>query len=130
MSGNRTHNLLKQLIKYGLVGVVNTLITFIVIYVLQEMLDVSPGISNIAGYIAGLLNSFLMNSKWTFDSEASWRKFFIFMAVWIPCYLANLLTLHLLLTYTTIPAIWSQLVAMLVFNISNFILNKFVTFKK
>lgn len=94
------------------------------------MLDVSPGISNIAGYIAGLLNSFLMNSKWTFDSEASWRKFFIFMAVWIPCYLANLLTLHLLLTYTTIPAIWSQLVAMLVFNISNFILNKFVTFKK
>lgn len=122
--------LFQQLIKYGLVGVANTLITFFVIYILQEVLGVSPTFSNVAGYIAGLLNSFFLNSKWTFRSDSSWKKFFLFMGVWIPCYASNLLALYLLLEFTRISAIGGQLIAMLVFNISNFLLNKFVTFKK
>lgn len=129
MSKINQSGLIAQLVKYGLVGVVNTLITFVVIFILQELMGVSPAISNAVGYAMGLLNSFIMNSRWTFNSETSWKRFFIFMAVWVPCYLANLLALHLLLTYTSLPAIWSQVVAMLIFNISNFILNKFITFK-
>lgn len=122
--------LVAQIIKYGLVGVVNTLITFLVIYILQELLGMTPALSNAIGYAAGLLNSFLMNSRWTFESERSWKRFLLFMLVWLPCYGANLLALHLLLSYTSFPAIWCQIVAMLVFNILNFVLNKLITFRR
>lgn len=121
---------LEQLFKYGLVGVLNTTITFVVIYVLQEWCGATPLVSNVVGYGAGLVNSFVLNSLWTFGTDTSWRRLGIFLAVWVPCYLANLLALYLLLRYTNLGAMWSQVVAMVVFNISNFLLNKFLTFKK
>ena len=40
-----------QFIRFGIVGIINTLITLIVIYFLQEILHVKYTISNFIGYI-------------------------------------------------------------------------------
>ena len=48
-----------QLIKYAIVGVMNTLITLGVIFVCKSILGVNPYVSNALGYVAGLLNSFI-----------------------------------------------------------------------
>ena len=116
--------------KYGAVGVINTLITAVVIYIVQELLGRDPVPSNVLGYAAGLLNSFLLNSRWTFKSAFSWRSFIGFMLAFGVCYLLQLLVLLWLGEETEIPPYPQQLIAMVVYTGANFLLNKFVVFKK
>lgn len=57
---------IKQAIKYGVVGLSNTLITMIVIWVMMKLFGCREGLSNLTGYVAGILNSFIWNKQWTF----------------------------------------------------------------
>ena len=61
-------SLRRQVLSYGMVGVANTLLTALVITVLT-LLGAHPVPANIAGYAAGLLNSFILNRRFTFRSE-------------------------------------------------------------
>ena len=63
-----------QLIKFGLVGVSNTLIDFIVTNLLVFIIGFNElwwvtALYNGIGYGCGVLNSFLLNSRWTFKKE-------------------------------------------------------------
>lgn len=51
------------------VGVMNTLVTLVVIFVLYEAAGVGEMLSNLVGYVAGLINSFLWNRRWVFRSS-------------------------------------------------------------
>ena len=53
----------RQAIKYGIVGVSNTLITALVIWVMMKGLHCSDVLSNVVGYIAGVVNSFIWNKQ-------------------------------------------------------------------
>ena len=127
LSGRQT---LGQLVKYGAVGVLNTLITALVIYVCQELWGMNPVPSNALGYVAGLVNSFVFNSRWTFKSAFSWRNFIGFMVAFGVCYVIQLLVLLALRKAGTIPPYPQQLIAMVVYTGANFLLNKFVVFHK
>ena len=127
LSGRQT---LGQLVKYGAVGVLNTLITALVIYVCQELWGMNPVTSNALGYVAGLVNSFVFNSRWTFKSAFSWRNFIGFMVAFGVCYVIQLLVLLALRKAGTIPPYPQQLIAMVVYTGANFLLNKFVVFHK
>ena len=52
-----------QLVKYGLVGVSNSLITLAVIFVCNELLGLKLMLADVIGYIAGVINSFIWNIK-------------------------------------------------------------------
>ena len=58
-----------QFVKYCMVGVLNTIVCLGVIFTCKSLLGINPYISNAAGYIAGVTNSFLWNRKWVFNSE-------------------------------------------------------------
>ena len=60
---------IKQAIKYGVVGLSNTLITMIVIWVMMKLFGCREGLSNLTGYVAGILNSFIWNKQWTFKGR-------------------------------------------------------------
>ena len=62
---------LEQAIKYGLVGVSNTLITMVVIWLMLKTLGLPEGLSNFTGYVAGLLNSYIWNRQWTFKGSTT-----------------------------------------------------------
>lgn len=127
----RLPHILVQLLRYGAVGIANTLITAAVIYVCLRVVGCSWLTANIVGYAAGVLNSFLLNSRWTFAQKSfSWRKLCLFIAMFAICYFAQLWVLWGLTQYSTIDAFVQQLIAMVVYNIANFLLNKFVTFRK
>lgn len=57
-----------QFIKYAIVGVMNTLLTLLVIYICKSFLDINPYVSNGIGYGTGLINSFLWNRTWVFKA--------------------------------------------------------------
>lgn len=123
--------IVKQAIKYGIVGVINTLITAAVIWIMMKGLGCSDIVSNITGYIAGLLNSFVWNRQWTFHSRSGWWASAIrFGIVFAVCYLMQLGVLMYLNKHLTIDPYYNQLIAMVFYTIINFIMNKFYTFKE
>jgi putative flippase GtrA len=140
-----------QALKYGIVGVLNTLLTAVVIWIMMhpvfqtdKMGFVPPivvTISNITGYIAGLINSFVFNRLWTFKSKNKWiSEFFKFVKAFLICYIPQLILVNLLNTYTNIlidlkifvinHADTCQLIGIVFYTSFNFLINKYYTFKQ
>ncbi|OWP28286.1 sugar translocase [Porphyromonas gingivalis] len=121
-----------QLIKYGIVGVSNTLISMIVIFLLLKIAGMKDGPANLIGYIAGLINSFIWNRKWTFRSRTSWRQTFVpFIIMFVICYALQYGLLMWLNEYSTsYDKYYNHLIGMAFFTIINFLANKFITFGK
>lgn len=121
----------KQAIKYGIVGVGNTVITAVVIWVMMKWLGCSDVVSNIVGYAAGVLNSFIWNKQWTFRAaSAGWVGSAVrFAVVFGICYLLQLALLLYLNGHLDIDPYYNQLIAMAFYTVINFVMNKFYTFK-
>lgn len=122
---------LKQLIKFGLVGALNTLVDFAV-YQLLVRLGLHYALAQCVSYSCGLLNSYFFNSRWTFRKERKYTKqeFLRFLAVNL-CSL-GLSVLLLRLCYEVL-AIQSDLIAKALVTpfvmLINFIANKLFVFK-
>lgn len=78
-----------QLIKFAIVGVLNTLVDFVVYTLLVLIFGVSEdnaliiGLFTLIAYGCGVLNSFIWNTKWTFKKEYKKTKqeAFLFIVV-------------------------------------------------
>jgi len=126
----KKHQSLIQFLKFGIVGISNTLITALTIWLLLKVLHCSDYFSNFTGYILGLINSFVWNRKWTFESKTKVSAtLFKFIATFAISYLFQLGNLYLLLHYTHIDPYFCQLLSIVVYTILNFALNKTYTFK-
>lgn len=60
-----------RFLKYCMVGLANTLLTLLVIYVCKSFLGIDPYLSNALGYAAGVINSFIWNRAWVFRSHGA-----------------------------------------------------------
>lgn len=58
-----------RIIKFGLVGGMNTLVDYAVFAALTQLLGVYFVIAQIISYACGLANSYFFNSKWTFKAD-------------------------------------------------------------
>ncbi len=72
-----------RVIKFGLVGCVNTLVDFLCYSAALGLLKLSPGRSQIIGYCCGIACSFLLNRRFTFrDGERRlWGQIILFLVV-------------------------------------------------
>ncbi len=57
-----------QLVKFGLIGVSNTLLDLLVTFVLNAAFGIYY-LAKIIGYACGIANSYFWNSRWTFREE-------------------------------------------------------------
>lgn len=57
----------RQFVKYGIVGASNTILTF-AIYTVAVEAGMEYLLALIVGYLAGSLNSYVLNRRWTFDA--------------------------------------------------------------
>lgn len=118
----------KQMIRYGVIGVVNTSITLSCIFILTG-LTVPLYLANIIGYLFGILISYLLNSKYTFCQQLSYLRMFNFFIVVALSYLFNLVTIHMVLSISTGAVYLSQFLGMLVYTLMSFFLNKYWVLK-
>ncbi|MDR2120368.1 MAG: GtrA family protein [Tannerella sp.] len=138
----------RQAVKYGIVGIGNTLLSLIIIRIMTKWGGCSEAFSNFTGYVVGLVNSYILNRKWTFHSKSKWKKSAVrFFGVFAVCYALQLLLLLLLNKFcpenpplydffTPVlhplhvdPLFYIQILAMAFYTALNFIVNKFYTFK-
>ena len=94
-------------IKYNIIGVLNTLITLATVWVLHQILDWNLELSNFLGFVAGGVNSNLMNRIWNFKSKNKKRTEVLrFLVVFLCSYALNLLVLEIC-AYVLVSAPWA-----------------------
>lgn len=59
------------MIRFAIVGALNTLLTLAVIFGLKLCFDADDALANLLGYLLGLVNSYSLNRRWTFGHSGS-----------------------------------------------------------
>jgi len=119
-----------QFIKFGVIGILNTIIQYIVFYFFYSIFGLYYIFSSAFGYFCGVLNSYLLNRSWTFKSKyCNKRKEFAkFTIVNIFSLGINLIVLELLVSYSVFRPEIAQVFAIMFSMVANFVGNKFWTF--
>ena len=139
---------LEQALKFGVVGLGNTLLTLGIIWIMTELLEYSAILANVSGYAIGIISSYFFNKQWTFQSAVGWKKSAIrFFMVCGICYVVQFIVLVILNRYylenpplytffEPVLAIFKigtsyyiHIFAMVFYTLLNFLFNKYYTFK-
>ncbi|WP_455497441.1 GtrA family protein [Coprobacter sp.] len=128
---NFDHKTISQIIKFIIVGCINTGLSLAMFYILYNLFNINEYISNLIAYIVGLINSFFWNKLWVFRKNGGniIREAMYFFIIFAVCYGIQFICFRTLVEYYQINANWAQIPAMIVYTITNYILNRFITFK-
>ena len=132
-----------QFVRYAVTGVINTLLTLLVIYFTKGILGINPWIANALGYGAGFVNSFVWNKFWVFRSHSGvMSEALRFCLCFAACYLLQFFVTWIITDHSVLGdmefLIWriaftgyglATLIGMCVYTLANFILNRAFTFK-
>ena len=118
---------MNKLIKFCIVGMGNTLLTFLVFYLLLTI-GMNYLAANIIGYSVGVANSYYWNKSWVFETKSNYKHFLRFIAVNILTLLINTGSLFIFVHSFGFNAIIAQIIATGIGMVVNFILNKIWTF--
>ena len=135
-----------QLLKYGVIGVMNTVITLVAFYLLNTKLGVPYGPSNIVGYVLGVVNSFLWNRGWVFKTGGDVkREALLFGCGFVLCWMLQGIISWVLLEGAGMKSLPNDIIpffpmekagqnivmviSMVAYTIGNYAYNRFVTFK-
>lgn len=131
---------MKQFIKFGLVGVTNTVISYIiniaVLYLLKDKaLSYDYIIANVVAFLLSVLWSFYWNNRFVFEGMQGWRNILKALLKTYIAYSVTGLVLNNILSFVWIDLLGiSKLIAPvinLLFSVPiNFLLNKNWAFKK
>lgn len=127
---NRFHAF-SGILKYGVVGVLGTLVHIGLLAFMVETFDLNPIAGSIIGFVGALLSSYFLNYYWTFSStDAHLSSFLRYFLVSLTG-----LGLNTILMYGTVSIlgwwyIYGQLTVVLVVPVTNYALNRFWTFRE
>jgi len=119
---------LPQLVKFATVGVLNTLIDFIIFYLLSNVIDdtIAKGIS----FLVAVVNSFVLNRYWTFGKRGTAQKNEMakFLAVNLLTLSINLLCYHIWSEWFHLGRVVSFVLTMPFVTLINYMLNRIWVF--
>ena len=120
-----------RFIKFGLIGVLNTLINWI-LFILLNSFGVYYIISNVIAYSISTLNSYLWNSKWVFkyNEDNVKETSFKFIVLNIIGLTLNTIILYLLVDIIGLNKLISLVITTGIVMILNYFINKLWVFKK
>ena len=115
---------------FVVIGLANTMLTFTII-VIFSILEQSDVLANFFGILGGMIQSIILNSKFTFQQKKmTLSKCFAFFSILLFSYLINFCILNLCLNVLELQSFLSQLVAIMFYVFSSYILLRKFLFKK
>ena len=124
----------KELIFYGIFGVLTTIINISVFYLLSKFTNIDKNISNIIAIFTAVIFAYFTNRKFVFYSNASNFKENTFE--FIKFILGRLFTIliesggfFILYNIIIIPELHSKIIVTIIVIILNYFISKFFTFK-
>ncbi len=118
--------------RFALTGVLNTAVDFAVFTVLTYLIGAGTYISQAIAYSAGILNSYLVNRSWTFQSrENFWsRQMVRFILVNLALLLVSVIVIWFLFEQLGLPKLLAKIMATGVTVVLGFAANRLWVFKK
>jgi putative flippase GtrA len=121
---------LVQFIKFGTVGVSNTLLTLVVYTVLLKVFGVWYLAASAIGFIVGAVNGFLLNRRWTFRDHVGDSFTPVRWGIVQTCGLGiNEALLYLLVHHAHLDKLLAQVCATAVVTVTTFFVNRAWTFR-
>ena len=129
----KRNQFLIQLIRYCLSGGIAFIADFGLTVLLKEKGDVPPTLAATAGYIIGLIITYLLSIFWIFDqhrfSNRMW-EFLIFAGIGLIGIAITFLCMQLLSAHWQIHYIIAKLTAVVLTTLWNFLAKKYILFSK
>lgn len=122
-----------QLARFFGVGVINTIVSFVIIIGLERYCGVYYVYANLLGYGLGIGLSFYLNKTLTFcdkSGEKTTSKFLKFLGLSSGCYLLQLFALMIFREYFLWQDVYAQALAIPIYTLTNFAGSKLLIFNK
>jgi len=118
----------KKIIRFSLVGASNTLIDFLMFTIFNEAFGAGYMGSQVIGYCTGIVNSFILNKKWTFDDKSRRKESAIKLIQFISVNLftlgITLILMNLLVKKVNVNVYEAKIIITFIAQISNFLIYK------
>ena len=125
------NKLLKQILRFTIVGGIATVIDFVCLYIFKELLNLNIILANTLSFTISVIYNYIASIKWVFDvNKNSKFQFIIFVILSVIGLLINNGILYLFTSYTEFYYLLSKVFATLVVMIYNFITRKIFLEKK
>lgn len=122
---------LKQFIKFGLIGLLNTFVDLIAYIFFTRVLFYHYLLAALLAFIIAATSSFILNSYWTFVIQDKLKeRYFKFFLVALGGLMWTELFLYILVDKFFWFDLWAKILTVLVVVNWNFFLQKYWTFKK
>ena len=118
--------LVKQLIRFGIVGVIATIIDYVILYLLTEYLDVYYLMSSTISFIISLIVNYLLSIYWVFavKKKQTIKEVMLFIILSVIGLIVNQLILYIGTNIFNLYYMMSKLIATILVMIYNFITRK------
>ncbi len=120
-----------DLILYGIIGCLSSGLDFCIYTFLVRIIGMNYLLANCISVVVGITTSFTLNRKYNFKvTDRTFRRFAIFFTVGICGMLLSNLILYVCIDKLMMDSIVSKLLSIVFVVLIQFLINKFVTFKK
>ena len=121
--------IIKQFIKFSGVGIVGTVVQYVTLFMLVQLVGVYPVLASTAGFVLGAFVNYYLNYIYTFRSAKShfdaMPKFFTVATVGL---FLNAMIMEFFISFFGLPYIIAQLIATALVLLWNFAANRMWTF--
>ena len=120
------NKLIKQILKFGIVGIIAFIIDYVLLYVLTEYIGIYYLISSIISFTVSVIFNYIFSIKWVFDvkKKQGTKEFIIFVVLSAIGLLINSVIMYLMVDIFNIHYMVSKLVSTFIVMIYNFITRK------
>lgn len=122
-----------EFIKFACVGLVGTFINVSILYYLTDYYRVYYMLSAFIAFVVAVTFNYIFNKIWTFKEKIDYKlisKYFNFLVVSLMALFVNLIFLYIFTEFFKVYYLFSQVIAIGLSLIINFIGNKIWTFRK
>ncbi|MGG1553521.1 GtrA family protein [Paenibacillus ferrarius] len=125
-----TLKLIRQFMKFGIVGISNTLINFIVYYPIIYI-GLNYLLAHTLGFIISVLNAYYWNNKYVFQKNGNsiWKSLIKVFASYGLTFIVSTGTLFIMVHFLGVSNIIAPIINLVITVPVNFLLNKFWAFK-
>lgn len=123
----------KSIIRFGIVGCINTGVDFITFTLLLSVFGIDKLACQVGGYSMGIINSFVLNKLWTFNDKKektnTAAQFVKFVATNVISLVISLVGLNILSNKLYINVYVSKVIVTLFLQVFNYVVYKVFIFK-
>lgn len=122
-------NLIKQIMRFGVVGVISFLIDYGILYVLTEKANIYYLLSAGISFTVSVVINYLLSMSWVFKSNKKRGKkeeFIIFLVLSLGGLLLNQVMMYVFVDYMNVYYLLAKIVATAIVMIYNFISRKLI----